>query len=265
MSDIYAMGCMPHSALAIVGIPAASKNISKATLRDVMHGCSEALNENDCTLIGGHSAESKELVFGLCVNGFSERGALLGKDGMHTGDIIILCKPLGTGTLLAADMRFKARHRWMEAALRQMLLSNKKAAECFIQHRATACTDITGFGLAGHLFEMLESNNIEVELSLADLPALDGALETLQQGIFSSLHADNALVRNNIFNSEAFQGNPRFDLMFDPQTAGGLLASVPDVEAEACIKRLREWGYPEAKAIGRVAKTAAQLPALILK
>ncbi|MBT7226265.1 MAG: selenide, water dikinase SelD [Gammaproteobacteria bacterium] len=265
MSDIYAMGCMPHSALAIVGIPAASKNISKATLRDVMHGCSEALNENDCTLIGGHSAESKELVFGLCVNGFSERDALLGKDGMHTGDIIILCKPLGTGTLLAADMRFKARHRWMEAALRQMLLSNKKAAECFIQHRATACTDITGFGLAGHLFEMLESNNIEVELSLADLPALDGALETLQQGIFSSLHADNALVRNNIFNSEAFQGNPRFDLMFDPQTAGGLLASVPDVEAEACIKRLREWGYPEAKAIGRVAKTAAQLPALILK
>ncbi len=265
MSDIYAMGCMPHSALAVVGVPAASKKISKGQLREIMHGCSEALQENDCTLIGGHSAESKDLQFGLCVNGFAERDALLSKDGMQTGDIVILSKPLGTGTLLAADMRFKARHRWMEAALAQMLISNRKAAQCFIQYKATACTDITGFGLAGHLFEMLTPNNVELELSLADLPALDGALETLQQGIQSSLHADNSLVSRDIFNSEGFRDNPRYDLLFDPQTAGGLLASVPEAQAEECIKQLRESGYPHAKAIGRVAKTAGQLPALILK
>lgn len=265
MSDIYAMGCMPHSALAIVGVPAAAKKISKGQLREIMLGCSEALQENDCTLVGGHSAESKDLQFGLCVNGFAERDALLSKDGMQTGDIVILCKPLGTGTLLAADMRFKAKHRWMEAALTQMLISNRKAAQCFIQHKATACTDITGFGLAGHLFEMLSPNNVELELSLADLPALDGALETLEQGILSSLHFDNSLVSRDIFNSEAFRDNPRFDLLFDPQTAGGLLASVPEAQAEDCIKQLRESGYAEAKAIGRVAKTGAKLPALILK
>jgi len=265
MSDIYAMGCMPHSALAIVGVPAASKKISKGLLREIMHGASEALQENDCALVGGHSAESKELQFGLCVNGFTERDTLLSKDGMQTGDIVILCKPLGTGTLLAADMRCKAKHRWMAKALTQMLISNRKAAQCFIQYKATACTDITGFGLAGHLFEMLTPRNVELELSLADLPALDGALETLKQGILSSLHADNSLVSRDIFNSEAFRDNPRFDLLFDPQTAGGLLASVPESNAEECIKQLRECGYLQAKAIGRVAKTGAQLPALILK
>lgn len=265
MSDIYAMGCMPHSALAVVGVPAASKKISKAQLREVMHGCSEALLENDCTLVGGHSAESKELQFGLCVNGFSESDALLSKDGMQTGNIVILCKPLGTGTLLAADMRFKAKHRWMKEALTQMLISNRKAAQCFVQYKATACTDITGFGLAGHIFEMLTPNNVELELSLADLPALDGALETLKQGILSSLHTDNALVSRDIFNSEAFRDDPRFDLLFDPQTAGGLLASVAEDKAEDCIKQLRESGYTQAKAIGRVTKTGAQLPALILK
>ncbi|MEX0964942.1 MAG: selenide, water dikinase SelD [Pseudohongiellaceae bacterium] len=265
MSDIYAMGCSPHSALAIVGIPAASKNINKGQLRELMLGCNEALQENDCSLIGGHSSESKDLQFGLCVNGFADADAILSKSGMQTGDIVILCKPLGSGTLLAADMRFKARHRWIEAALNHMLLSNKKAAECFVKHGATACTDITGFGLAGHLFEMLIPNNVELELSLSDLPVLDGALETLQQGIFSSLHTDNSLVRRDIFNNEAFRDNPRFELLFDPQTAGGLLASVPDDEAEQCIKQLREDGYVHARAIGRVAKTAAALPALILK
>mgnify|MGYP003673196748 CR=1 FL=1 len=265
LSDIYAMGCMPHSALAVVGIPAAAKNISKNQLRELMLGCSEALVENDCSLVGGHSAESKDLQFGLCVNGFAQRNALLSKDGMQTGDIVILCKPLGTGTLLAADMRFKARHRWIEGALTQMLISNKNAALCFVQHKATACTDITGFGLAGHLFEMLTPNNVELELSLGDLPALDGALQTLKQGIVSSLHTDNALVSSDIFNSEAFRDDPRYDLLFDPQTAGGLLASVPDSEAQACIEQLREMGYPHAKAIGRVGKTSAEHPALILK
>ena len=265
MNDIYAMGCMPHSALAIVGIPTSSKKISKEQLSELMLGCNEALQQNDCSLVGGHSAESKELQFGLCVNGFIEHDALLSKNGMQTGDILILCKPLGSGTLLAADMRCKARHRWMKNALDQMLISNRKAAQYFVEYKATSCTDISGFGLAAHLFEMLTPNNVQLELDLADLPALDGALETLERGIVSSLHAENSLVSRNIFNSEAFRGNPRYDLLCDPQTAGGLLASVAESEAEACIQSLHESGYPHAKAIARVAKTGADQAALILK
>jgi selenide, water dikinase len=265
LSDIYAMGCFPHSALAVVSLPMASTKLTRNLLQEVMLGCSEALQENDCSLIGGHSAESAELQFGLCVNGFADKKTLLSKGGMQAGDIIILSKPLGSGTLLAADMRYKAKHDWINNALQQMLISNKQAAECFVQNKASACTDITGFGLAGHLLEMLAPNNVEMELNLADVPALDGALETLQQGIFSSLHQDNSLVSRDIFNSEAYLNNARFELLFDPQTAGGLLASVAESAAENCIRQLRENGFEHACAIGRVTKVAANSPAIVLK
>lgn len=265
LSDIYAMGSQPHSALAVVGLPFASKNLARNQLKEIMFGCVEALSENDCALLGGHSAETSDLSFGLCVNGFANKNEILTKHGMQNGDIVILSKPLGTGTLLAADMRYRAKHRWIKNALQTMLLSNRQAAECFVEHEATACTDITGFGLAGHIFEMLVNNNVELELSVADVPALDGALVTLQQGIISSLHKDNSLVRKDIYNTEAFREQPKFELLFDPQTAGGLLASVPGALAEACLRQLRDRGFEHAKAIGRVSKTAATRPALILK
>ena len=265
LGDIYAMGCFPHSAMAIVGLPFASKKIARRELRELMLGCSEALQENECALIGGHSAETAELQFGLCVNGFADADALLGKDGMQTGDVVILSKPLGSGTLLAADMRYRAKHRWIDAALQQMLISNRGAAKCFVDNQATACTDITGFGLAGHLLEMMTANNVEVELSICDLPALDGALETLENKIFSSLHADNKLVQKTIYNQEAFRDEPSFELLFDPQTAGGLVASVPQARAEACLEELRAGGCIHAAAIGRVSQSPAGAPALILK
>lgn len=265
LSDIYAMGCSPHSALVVVSLPMASKKLTRSLLQEVMLGCSEALQENNCSLIGGHTAESAELQFGLCVNGFASKDALLNKNGMQAGDILILSKPIGTGTLLAADMRYKARHEWISNALQQMLLSNKLAAECFVQSKASACTDITGFGLAGHLFEMLETGNVEVELNLTDIPALNGALETLGQGIFSSLHQDNSLVSQNIFNDEAFLNNPRFELLFDPQTAGPLLGSIPQSEAENCITQLKKCGFEHACAIGRVMRVGATEPGLTLK
>jgi len=264
LSDIYAMGCEPHSALAVVGIPFAAKDFSRAQLKEIMLSCTEALNEHNCALVGGHSSESEDLHFGLCVNGFIDEEKLITKGGMQGGDILILTKPLGTGTLLAADMRYKASHNWMHNALEQMLQSNKKAAACLINHSATACTDITGFGLAGHLMEMLSAKNAEVELNLSDIAPLNGALDTLQQNILSSLHNDNKLIANNIYNYEAFAHDPKFELLFDPQTAGGLLASVPDENAEECLQELREYGYSDAKAIGRIAKLDGDLPSIVL-
>ena len=265
LSDIYAMGCEPHSALAVVGIPFAAKDFSRAQLKELMLSCTEALNEHNCALVGGHSSESEDLHFGLCVNGFIDEEKLLTKGGMQGGDILILTKPLGTGTLLAADMRYKASHNWMHNALEQMLQSNKRAAACLIKHSATACTDITGFGLAGHLMEMLSAKNAEVQLSLGDIAPLNGALDTLQQNIFSSLHNDNKLIAaNSIYNYEAFAHDPKFELLFDPQTAGGLLASVPDENAEECLQELREYGYSDAKAIGRIAKLDGDLPSIVL-
>lgn len=265
LSDIYAMGCEAHSALAVVGLPFAGRKYLQADLRDLMLGCTDALAENDCSLVGGHSSETSEMSFGLCVNGFADGIVPLTKIGMGTGDVLILSKPLGTGTLLAADMRHRARHRWIANALEHMLQSNRAAARVLVAHGATACTDVTGFGLAGHVLEMLEAANVEVELSLEALPVLDGALDTLAMGITSSLHQDNSLAAPSIFNSEAFRGDRRLDLLFDPQTSGGLIASVPAHQAEACVQALRAAGYSAACSIGRVANRNAAAPALILK
>lgn len=265
LSDIYAMGSQAHSALAMVGLPFASKPIQKSQLRELMLGCSEALLENDCALIGGHSAETNQLSFGLCVNGFADEGQLLTKHGMRAGDILILTKPLGTGTLLAADMRCKARHRWIQAALTHMLQSNQQAAACLLKNQASACTDVTGFGLAGHLLEMLEVNCVEVEIELHLLPVIDGALECLQAGIVSSLHDDNKSNARTVFNIEAFQNDHYFDLLFDPQTSGGLLASVAPEQLADILQQLHAAGYSQASAIGRVSRVNAAAPALILK
>jgi selenide,water dikinase len=265
LSDIYAMGAFPHSALAIVGVPFASKKYTKLQLEELMRGSYEVLEENNCELIGGHSAESSDLLFGLCVNGFAEEGQLLSKGGMQDGDIIILTKALGTGCLLAADMRFKAKHEWIANALQSMSLSNYLAAKCFLNHHASACTDITGFGLAGHLVEMLTDNNIEVEINLGDVPVMAGALESLESGIVSSLHKDNALVSRYISNQEAFHSEMRYQLMFDPQTSGGLLASIPESAAEPCLVELHKGGYHVAKAIGRVVKRNNAKPSIVLR
>lgn len=265
LSDLYAMGCDAHSALAVVGLPFAGRQHLQANLRELMLGCTAALAENECSLIGGHSSETADMTFGLCVNGFAEGDLPLTKHGMRTGDVLILTKPLGTGTLLAADMRYRARHRWIAGALQHMQQSNRAAAKCLLSHGATACTDVTGFGLAGHVLEMLETEQVEVELNLEALPVMDGALETLGIGITSSLHKDNSIAASAIFNSEAFRGDHRLELLFDPQTSGGLVASLPEPQAAACLQDLIAAGYTEACVIGRVAGLNASAPAIILK
>lgn len=264
LSDIYAMGAEPHSALAIAGIPQANERYTRSQLNELMHGCAATLAENDCALIGGHSSESAELSFGLCVNGFSENKTL-SKGQVRTGDRLILSKPLGTGTLLAADMRYKAKHFWMKAAMESMLISNRKASQIMVEHNASACTDVTGFGLAGHLMEMLESLQAEIELDLQAVPALLGALECLKQGITSSLHQQNAMVLDNIVNTESFQEDARLQLLFDPQTSGGLLATVSPDSATNCVTALKKSGLVDARVIGCISAVHADKPTIILK
>ena len=184
---------------------------------------------------------------------------------MQRGDILILTNPLGTGTLLAADMRSKASHHNIKNALREMAMSNRVASTIFAELGATSCTDITGFGLAGHLTEMLSADNVEVELILENIPALSGSLKALKQKTFSSLHTDNSLASRNIPNRKAFTQNLKYELLFDPQTSGGLLASIPYELAELCLTRLRDSGYTHASAIGEVSNLNTESPTIILK
>lgn len=252
LSDIFAMGVQPHSALAVAGLPFAEKKYARQQLRELMLGCSRALQENDCKLIGGHTAEAEQLQFGLSVNGFAAREMILSKSNIRAGDLLILSKPLGSGTLLAADMRYQARHPWIDDLYNSMLISNRDASQIFVRHGANACTDITGFGLIGHLLEMLSNAELGLHLDLDAIPAFDGALSTLEQGIISSLHKDNALNAARISNHEAFISHPKYPLLYDPQTAGGLLGSVPQAKATACLQDLQAAGLVDAVIIGTV-------------
>jgi selenide,water dikinase len=133
-----------------------------------------------------------------------------------------------------------------------MLISNRAAVPCLIQHGASACTDLTGFGLLGHLVEMTKPSGVDVELDLASLPLLDGAAETVAAGILSSLQPANVRLRRAIHQQAEFVDHPNYPLLFDPQTAGGLLAGLPADRAEACLAALQTLGYPRAVVIGRV-------------
>jgi len=188
----------------------------------------------------------------LTVNGLIDPERVWRKGGLQPGDAIILTKPVGTGTLFAAEMRGKAKGRWVDAALQSMLLSSQQAAICLQQFAATACTDLTGFGIIGHLIEMTRASQVDAELFMDEIPLLDGALDTVKAGILSSLQPANLRLRRAIEDIEQAARHPGFALLFDPQTAGGLLAGVPQQQAAACIDALKKSGYPDSRVIGRI-------------
>jgi selenide,water dikinase len=174
------------------------------------------------------------------------------------GDKLILTKPLGTGTLFAADMRGLAQGLWVKKAIVSMRQSNLQASKILQQFGATACTDVTGFGLAGHLMEMLQASRTNALLSLASLPVLDGAVDCIQSGILSTLHAQNRQIEAKLatwlsFNERGCEHSPALlEVIFDPQTAGGLLAGIAADQAESCLKRLHDAGYKKAVIVAEV-------------
>ena len=264
LSDIFAMGAAAHSALAIATLPFGIESKTEELLRQLMAGAMQVLNAANTALIGGHTSEGAELALGFSVNGLAEHDHILRKSSLQPGDSLILTKPLGTGTLLAADSQQKAKGRWIEAALASMLLSNREAAELFYQHGATACTDITGYGLLGHLLEMIRPATVNVEIRLSALPCLEGALQTVEMGILSSLQADNQRLQHSL-KSLTRSHDPVYPLIFDPQTSGGLLASLPANQADGCLRKLQDAGYIHAAIIGQVTtESDAQQPVTLV-
>jgi selenide,water dikinase len=208
-------------------------------------------------LIGGHSAEGAELALGFAVTGRPRPGKLLRKAGLRAGDRLILTKPLGTGVILAGAARGLVSSRLVEAAIATMVQSAASAAACLLEHRASACTDVTGFGLLGHLLEMLRASGMDALLDPDAIPALDGALPLLGSGVTSSLHTENIGALAAL--DPAAQLHQTAPLLIDPQTAGGLLAGVPADRAAACLAELRRFGY-QAALIGRVAGLSGSEP-----
>ena len=257
LNDIYAMGAEPSSALAIAVVPYAAEHIVEEQLFQLLSGAVAIFDRDSVALAGGHSAEGAELALGFSVQGFADASKLLRKSGMQPGDHLILTKPIGTGTLFAAEMRGAAKARWVEGAIESMLASNREAAAILRHHGATACTDVTGFGLLGHALEMAHASKTSIELRVSDIPVLDGAMECAQAGILSTLHPDNLRSKRAIANLDTASKLDRFPLLFDPQTAGGLLASIPSQHAANCLSDLRQSGYARAALIGQIAPLSA--------
>lgn len=247
LGDIYAMGGLPETALAIATLPPSRPAIMEQDLFHMLKGGTEMLEAAGAVLVGGHSAEGTELGLGFAVTGRTRPGRLLRKGGLRPGDRLVLTKPLGTGIILAAEMRGLTSGRTVAGAITAMLQPSAAASACLIAHGATACTDVTGFGLLGHLLEMLTASGTEARLDPTAIPALDGALPLLATGLTSSLHSGNSASLAALAPDVA-DSDPAFAaLLIDPQTAGGLLAGVPGECAAACVDELGQLGYGAAE------------------
>jgi selenide,water dikinase len=267
LGDIFAMGAQAQSATAIATVPPGLEAKVENLLFQMMTGAVEVLNEAGCALVGGHTGEGRELALGFAINGLIDErlDGVMRKGGMRPGDALLLTKPIGTGTLFAAHARGEARGRWIDDALSSMVVSNRTGAQVLRAHGATAATDLTGFGLLGHLVEMTRPSGVDATLRLSALPLLEGAVQCVQAGILSSLQPANVRLRRAIRNPEGFLQDPRYALLFDPQTAGGLLASVPAAAVSDCIAGLHAAGYRHSAVIGQVMAPGEALEPIVLQ
>lgn len=271
LSDVWAMGHAPVSALCMAQLPASGEKKLGQRLQRLMEGAVCELNRANCALTGGHTTEGAELVLGFSVLGTGPGRQALRKSlppAASAGSAIILTKPIGTGAIMEAHMRLQARGEWVKQALDCMLLPNRLASEVLVKHGALAMTDVTGFGLGGHLLEMLGGlDRGEVaEVWLDSLPLLEGAMDALESAACASALAlsneQSGLQRmRHQFSSE--DDLLVVSLMFDPQTSGGLLAFVPQSEQAACLDELRRSGYAAAAHIGQIAPRPQGCPSKV--
>lgn len=253
INDVLAMGGDPTRALALATVPRGHPRAVESDLVALLAGARQTLDAQRIALIGGHSGEGEGLAFGLSVAGRAAPEALKPKTGLVAGDVLILTKPLGVGLIMAADMRGAVHASVAMAAIDAMRRSNA-AALPILSASSHAMTDVTGFGLAGHLMEMLRPGRLEVHLDLGAIPLLPGALDLAKAGYRSTLTAQNAVQGGMLRREEngALPDAVEEALLFDPQTSGGLLASVPEAMATQTLAALHAAGYAQAAIVGRV-------------
>src|SRR5262245_1704323 len=256
LNDIFAMGGTPRHALATALVPPGPAAKVEEALFQVLAGARACLDREGVELIGGHSSEGADLAIGFTATGVVDPDRIMRKGGLRPGDVLVLTKPLGTGILFAAAMRARAEASWVQAALSEMRRSNRKASEILVAKGGTAMTDITGFGLAGHLGEMLAASTADAELDVSGLPLYAGVPLLAREGVTSTLLRENlalaGLLRGEV---DAFTRA----VLFDPQTSGGLLAGIPADRVTSCLDALRSAGYRHAAAIGRITRTGLSL------
>ncbi len=250
LSDIYAMGGRPMSALAIVCFP---EKGDLDVLERILAGGLSKMMEAGCAVIGGHSVRDPEIKFGYSVTGSIHPQKVWANADAKIGDRLIFTKAIGTGVISTAIKKGEARQEWIEAATRSMTTLNAKAAEVAISSGATvhAATDITGFGLIGHMREMAAGSGVSVRINASSVPVLDGALECIRKGFIpGGLNANRDFAECLVGYAGAIPDEVK-TILFDPQTAGGLLLSVAAADAPGLTQALQGAGVPAVE-IGEV-------------
>lgn len=243
------MAGTPITALAITCFP--KKGVDPAILGEIMRGGLETLNQNGVMLIGGHSVDNEQIMFGYSVTGVIDPNRVAKNAGARAGDVIILTKPIGTGVISTGIKKARATEAVIAGSVETMLTPGKYAAEAMREFGVKGATDVTGFALLGHAWEMACASKVTIEIHSSAIPLLDGALELATAGLLTSGDKTNReYVGADVGFVESVDPNLA-RLMFDPQTAGGMLISIAESEAESLLARLRD-NYPNARIIGRV-------------
>ena len=234
----------------IVCFPIKTMDIS--ILREILKGGLDKMKEAGVTLVGGHSVEDPELKYGLSVTGTIHPSKVLTNVGAKAGDRLILTKPLGTGIINTAIKGGMAKEDSIEMVTRYMASLNKKASEVMQEIGANACTDVTGFGLLGHAFEMIEGTGKGIVINASDVPILPEAVNFAKMGMVPAGTYRNKEFRINQVDIDSALSPYLIDILFDPQTSGGLLIAVSGKKAQEMVKRLRKEGIEDAAIIGKV-------------
>jgi selenide,water dikinase len=250
LSDVYAMGGTPKTAMNLVAFPARQMDLT--ILRQIIQGGIDKLKEAEVVLIGGHSVEDKEIKYGLSVTGVIHPACILAKKTLRTGDRLVLTKPLGTGIVTTAIKANMASAELTDKVTRLMAALNRDAAGIMADFNISACTDVTGFGLLGHLAEMVCGSGTSVRVDSGQVPVIAEALEFASIGLIpAGAHKNREFCEEMIAFAEtvprAFQ-----DVLFDPQTSGGLLISVSENQADALVATLKDQGIGDAAQIGEI-------------
>jgi selenide,water dikinase len=250
LSDVYAMGGKPLTALNVVCFPRDTMDIS--ILREVLKGGLAEMHEAGVLLLGGHTVDDPELKYGLAVTGTIHPQIVIHNNRAKPGDRLVLTKPLGTGIISTAIKRNKASKEAIARVVKSMTTLNRTASELMLEVGVNACKDITGFGLLGHACEMIEGTGVGMEIDSAVVPFFPEAKEYAEAGMIAGGLGRNRDFRKHMVDIDSKVPQYLQDILFDPQTSGGLLIAVPKAKASRLMKRLHSEGVAEAAVIGEV-------------
>jgi selenide,water dikinase len=257
LSDVYAMGGKPLTALNLVMFP--SKKLDMGILKEILRGGSSKVKEAGASMAGGHSVDDNEPKYGLSVTGWVHPDRVLTNKGSRAGDALVLTKPLGTGVLFNAGRSGKLPYTELEAILPQVAALNSKAMEAALNFEIHACTDITGFGILGHSLEMAKGSGLQIDLVFDRLPWYPNALKMYQKGESTGSNKANRRLAQGFWEAAANLTAEEEELLFDPQTSGGLLFAVPADQCDGLLTGLKEAGIEAATHVGDVVEAQEPL------